>query len=175
MESDPNSSPALCVDQERRAAVRAGPAPRAPRLCEGPYCAGQPDPGTTGGVWPDHSPALWWPSWGMRRTFKVVARWRPGWAWCPASTPAAASKTCWASVSAGTRISRALLIHGARSVVYRAGQKSEPNKTCARVTRSTQSAQDRSRRQPANPIRDSGQKPHQKSECTGAIFTFEPS
>ncbi len=30
----------------------------------------------------------------------------------------------------------------------------------------------RSKRQPANPIRDSGQKPQPKSECTGAIFTF---
>jgi transposase len=28
---------------------------------------------------------------------------------------------------------RTLLIHGARSVIYRAGQKAEPNKTCAWV------------------------------------------
>ena len=40
---------------------------------------------------------------------------------------------------------------------------------------STSSASERLRSRPAEPIRDCGDVLHKKSECTGAIFTYEPS
>ena len=49
-------------------------------------------------------PAHWWPRWGMQRTSRMVGRWRPGWGWCHANTPAGANKTCWVSANGATRI-----------------------------------------------------------------------
>ena len=44
----------------------------------------------------------------MRRASTTAGSWPPGWDWCPDRTPAAASRSCWASASAATSYLRTL-------------------------------------------------------------------
>ena len=61
----------------------------------------------------------------MPRTSITAVKWLHGWASCQGSTPLACKSNLLGMSKRGDTYLRTLLIHGARSVIYRAGQRTE--------------------------------------------------
>ncbi len=61
----------------------------------------------------------------MPRTSRAAANWPPGWAYVPKQHSSGGKSNLLSISKRGDTYLRTLLIHGARSVVYRAGQKAD--------------------------------------------------
>ena len=72
------------------------------------------------------------------RTSTTAGSSRLGWAWCRDSTPAAASRTLLGMSKRGDAYLRTLLIHGARSVIYRRRREPMPRQLAGQADRAAQ-------------------------------------